>query len=155
MEQKEVLEDIHRISSLLDTRFKGPFGVRFGLDGLIGLIPGVGDLITTLTSLYIIFLAARAGAPPSLLLRMLLNVFFDFLIEAVPFIGNIFDFFWRSNKRNLDLLNRYLKRPRPTIVNSRFILLIFFVSTLLLLCATIYLGFKTLQWLVVFVQNLF
>ena len=98
---------------------RGPGGFRFGWDGLIGLIPGVGDLITGSMSMYVIIRAAGLGAPPSLLLRMGGNVLFENIVDMIPFVGNIFDFFWKSNTRNLTLLDNYLARPHATTRKAR------------------------------------
>lgn len=113
------ISDVEELADQLDTRFRLPGGFRVGWDGLLGLIPGVGDLVTNGISFYIIFRAADAGCPPSVLLRMALNVLVDNLIDAIPFLGNIFDFFWKANSKNLELLRRYTFDPRRTTRSSR------------------------------------
>lgn len=111
IEDDELIKRIDRLARLLDTQF-GIFGFRFGIDGLIGLIPGVGDAATAILSLYLIFLAARAGASLSLLFQMLCNVLFDMFIGAVPIVGDIFDVAFRANARNARLLHEYLSEKR-------------------------------------------
>tara|TARA_R110000782_G_scaffold103732_4_gene191197 strand:- start:44 stop:517 length:474 start_codon:yes stop_codon:yes gene_type:complete len=111
---------LERLAWFLDSSIKVPgFNARFGLDGLIGLIPGVGDVISALISSVVISEAARMGTPKILLLKMAFNVLIDTLLGAVPLVGDLFDFVWKSNQRNVRLLNQYLDSPRETVVNSR------------------------------------
>ena len=103
------------VADLLDDAVRIPgTQLRFGLDPLLGLIPGIGDLVGGALSAYIIVEAARAGAPPALLLRMLGNVGVDSLIGALPVAGDAFDFAWKSNSRNVRLLRGHLETPRET-----------------------------------------
>ena len=88
--------------------------LRVGLDSLLGLLPGVGDLAGAAVSGYALLVAARLGAPPAVLLRMLLNIGVDTLVGAVPLLGDLFDLGWKANRRNLRLLEQYLERPRET-----------------------------------------
>lgn len=111
---------LERLAWFLDSSIKVPgFNARFGLDGLIGLIPGVGDVISALISSVVISEAARMGAPKTLLLKMAFNVLVDTVVGAVPLVGDLFDFAWKANIRNVSLLNRYLDSPRKTEVTSR------------------------------------
>ncbi|GGD05402.1 DUF4112 domain-containing protein [Halopseudomonas salina] len=111
---------LERLAWFLDSSIKVPgFNARFGLDGLIGLIPGVGDVISALISSVVISEAARMGAPKTLLLKMAFNVLVDTVVGAVPLVGDLFDFAWKANNRNVSLLNRYLDSPRETEVTSR------------------------------------
>jgi hypothetical protein len=80
---------------------------RFGLDPIIGLIPIVGDLATTLISLYIIASAAQMQVPKSTLARMGLNIVIDSVVGAIPLVGNVFDFAWKANALNMQLLERH------------------------------------------------
>jgi len=100
---------IDAFATLLDTAFLIPgTNIRFGLDALIGLVPGVGDAITTLMSLYIVREARALGAPRLLIARMLANVAIDGVVGAVPVLGDIFDVTWRANRRNIALLQEHL-----------------------------------------------
>ncbi len=104
---------IARVANLLDSAIAIPgTGIRVGLDPLIGLIPTAGDAITTLLSGYIVYEAYRAGLPKSALLRMIANILIDFVISAVPLLGDIGDIFWRANRRNLAIFDDYLARRR-------------------------------------------
>ena len=102
---------IDALATLLDTAFILPgTNVRFGLDALIGLVPGIGDAITTAMSLYIVHEARQLGAPRHLLFRMLANVALDGIVGAVPVVGDAFDVMWRANRRNVRLLRDWLQR---------------------------------------------
>ena len=92
---------------------------RIGLDGVLGMIPGVGDVAGGLLSSWFVVTAARLGAPPSVLARMGLNIGLDALVGAVPFLGDLFDFGWKANRKNLDLLDRHLTDPAATARSSR------------------------------------
>jgi hypothetical protein len=81
---------------------------RFGLDGIVGLIPGVGDAAGTLVSLYILAEAWRLGVRKRTLARVAGNIALDSLFGAVPVAGDLFDFIWKSNARNLRLIERDL-----------------------------------------------
>jgi hypothetical protein len=101
----ELEENLETLSRYLDGLFRIPgIGWKFGLDSLIGLIPGGGDALTALLSFYILASGVRYGVPKITLLRMALNIAIDFVVGSIPFVGDIFDFAWRSNKMNMDLL---------------------------------------------------
>ena len=102
---------IETVATLLDTAFGVPgTKFRFGFDGLVGLIPGVGDALTTAVSIWLVKEARVLGAPPQMIARMLANIGIDFAIGAVPLLGDAFDLFWKSNRRNLHLLRQHLAR---------------------------------------------
>ena len=103
--------DIDRLAKLLDTQFRLPgTGLRFGLDGLVGLLPGVGDLITGGLGLYIVHRARQEGASGVLIARMLWNLLIDTVLGAIPVFGDLFDFAFRANRKNAELLRRHLDR---------------------------------------------
>lgn len=120
--------DLTNLSDLMDTRFRGPFGWRFGWDGLLGLVPVVGDVVTNCVSVYIVFRAAQLGCPPSVLLRMGINILIENLVDIIPFFGNLFDFLWKANTKNLKLVDQYLANPTRAQNRSRL-----FVTTSLAL----------------------
>jgi hypothetical protein len=111
--------DLEFLAGLLDDRFHIPgTNVRFGLDSIIGLIPGVGDAISASLSSYLIWRAHQLGASKLTLLRMGGNMAVDTVLGAVPLLGDIFDVSFRSNRRNLELLRRQTRKkmasePRP------------------------------------------
>jgi len=105
---------IEALAKLLDVAFVLPgTNIRYGIDGLIGLIPVVGDLLTTALSLWIVREARALGAPRHLVARMLGNVALDGAVGLVPFAGDAFDVMFRANVRNIRLLRRWMERqPR-------------------------------------------
>ena len=109
----EAIDRLERFAQLLDAEFRVPgTRLRFGLDPLVGLLPGIGDGAMTIASLWIIYEAHRLGAPRSVLIRMLGNVAIDFLVGVVPLAGDLFDAAYHANRRNVALLRRNLRR-RP------------------------------------------
>ena len=108
------LARLDALAKLLDVAFILPgTNVRYGIDGLIGLIPVVGDLITTAISLWVVREARALGAPWHLTMRMLGNVALDGAVGIVPLVGDAFDVMFRANVRNVKLLQRWLeKQPR-------------------------------------------
>ncbi len=98
-----------RLSTLLDSQFNIA-GVKFGLDGIIGLVPGVGDGITGLLSLYPIYLAGRHNLGGTTIARMLGNVGIDFIVGLVPVLGDFFDVAFKANRRNFKLFREAVDR---------------------------------------------
>jgi hypothetical protein len=91
----------------MDDVFRVPvLGWRFGLDALLGLIPGLGDTSTSLVSFYILAAAVRYRVPKITMLRMGLNIAFDYVIGSLPLVGDVADAWWKSNRMNLDLLRK-------------------------------------------------
>lgn len=111
-----ILRRVRFLSRLFDERFRLPgTNYRFGLDGIIGLVPGLGDSIGAIVSAYIIVEAARLGVPKRVLLRMVYNTGLDALVGTVPVLGDVFDVIWKANKKNVALLEEYLRhRATPS-----------------------------------------
>ena len=109
-----------RLAWLLDNSIALP-GTRFriGLDAIVGLLPGLGDLIGVLASSYIVREAARVGAPPSVLTRMAFNVAVEGLVGLIPFFGDVFDAVWKANQRNYTLLEEHIEHPGRAARSSR------------------------------------
>jgi hypothetical protein len=100
--------ELELLARWTDTVFRIPgLNIRFGLDAILGLIPGVGDLLTSAASLYILSAANRYNVPRITLARMATNILLDTLIGAIPIVGDLFDAFWKSNQRNVELLRRH------------------------------------------------
>ena len=113
------LNRIRRISRLMDTAFRIPgIGLKIGWDPILGLIPGAGDLIATAISAYIIFLAARFRLPRGVLGMMVFNIGLEAIVGTIPLLGDIFDAFYKSNVRNLELLETYLQRQTPDLQDA-------------------------------------
>ena len=103
----KVEDSLSRLSWLMDDLIKIPgLGWRFGLDALVGLIPGFGDTATTLVSFYILASAVRYRVPKVTLLRMGLNIGIDYLLGSLPVVGDVFDAWWKSNQMNVELLSK-------------------------------------------------
>lgn len=148
-QNEKVPQDLRTLADLLDSKFLLPFGIRVGWDGIIGLIPGFGGLATTLLSCYIIARAVLLGVSIPTLLRMGLNVLIDNGISIVPIAGWIGDFFWRSNVKNIGLIERHARDPRGTSVRSGAlvgVVLVSTVSTVFFLAAVAgYIAFKAVE----------
>ncbi|MGQ0684078.1 DUF4112 domain-containing protein [Bradyrhizobium sp.] len=112
--REQRLARLEALAKLLDVAFILPgTNIRYGIDGLIGLIPVVGDIITTAISLWLVREARALGAPWHVTARMLGNVALDGVVGLVPVAGDAFDVMFRANVRNVRLLRRWLeKRPR-------------------------------------------
>jgi hypothetical protein len=100
---------LQRIAKLMDSQIRVPvIGLRIGADAIIGLVPGVGDIVTGAIGAYLIYEAQRLGIPRSAVLRMVGNIVVDTAIGAIPFAGDIWDFFFRANDRNMQILARHI-----------------------------------------------
>jgi hypothetical protein len=115
-------------------------GIGVGLDPIIGLIPGVGDIAGGVLSGYIVLVAARAGAPASVVARMVSNVAIDSLIGTVPLLGDLADFGWKANTRNVALLQQHLERPAAARRASRATVAALLAALALTLVGVVYLG---------------
>lgn len=103
--QIQVEKGLEDLSFYLDGLFRVPgTGWRFGLDALVGLIPNIGDTLTVLPSFYILIAGVRYGVPKITLLRMAFNIGLDYVVGMVPFLGDAFDFVWKANRQNMDLI---------------------------------------------------
>ena len=120
------LAALRKWSVLLDSAFQVPgTKLRFGLDPILGLIPGLGDLTTPVFAALLLLHAVRMRIPRIVQLRMLINAAIDLLIGLVPVVGDFFDFGWKANVRNLALLERHAHPGlRPTTGDWIFVLLI-------------------------------
>ncbi|MFX4223217.1 MAG: DUF4112 domain-containing protein [Thalassobaculum sp.] len=105
------IDDLERLADLMDSRFRIPgTGIRFGVDAVLGLVPGIGDGLVTVPGVYILVRAHRMGAPFLLLARMALNLAIDLVVGTIPLVGDIFDIGFRANRRNVALLRRHFAR---------------------------------------------
>lgn len=108
------IDDLETLADWMDSRFRIPgTRIRFGLDALFGLVPGVGDGLLTLPGIYILVRARRMGAPILLVAHMAVNLVVDLLVGAIPLIGDIFDIGFRANRRNVGLLREHFARTAP------------------------------------------
>jgi hypothetical protein len=138
------VDRLRRLSHLLDKAIPIPgTKFRFGLDPIIGLIPGGGDTVTGALSAYIVVEAARMGIPREILLQMVGNILLDSSAGLIPVLGDVFDLGWKSNVKNIALLEKHLKlNPTGDRVDRLFLL------GLILILTFIVLGFAVLTALI-------
>jgi hypothetical protein len=136
------LRNLRKLSNFLDKSLGVP-GTPYsiGLDPIIGLVPGGGDLLTGLLSFYIVFKAAQLGLPRETLVRLVVNILIDVFVGTIPLLGDFFDVVWKANSKNMDLLETHFSVPQTAKKADRlfiFLLLggllitIFAVSALVL-----------------------
>jgi hypothetical protein len=130
----EIEKGLDNLAYYLDDLFRIPgVGWRFGLDAIIGLVPGVGDTLTSLASFYILLAGVRYGVPKITLLRMALNIGIDYLLGAIPLVGDAFDFLWKSNDMNMRLIRtRATGKGKGTSSDYAFIFVLIGLLVLLL-----------------------
>ena len=93
--------------------------IRFGLDAVVGLIPGVGDAVTGATSVALLFLAIKEGVPTSKLIKMVANIGIDFFGGSIPVVGDLFDVAWRSNRKNFEVIDRHHKEQQGIVEKEK------------------------------------
>jgi hypothetical protein len=134
------------LAQLLDAAFRVPgTNWRFGIDPLLGLVPGLGDGIGALLGGYGIVVARRLGAPAAVQAHMLLNVTFDLVSGVVPVAGDAVDFFFQSNRRNLALLERWNRAPHAAHRQSVFTLVAIATALVLAILATAAIGWFAIR----------
>ncbi len=143
---------LRRLAWLLDAQFRVPgTHVRFGVDALVGLVPGIGDVAGALVSGYIMLEALRMGASPSVLLRMGGNVALEVLVGTFPVLGDLFDVAFKANMRNVGLLERHLDDPetmrQSTARSNRRVAFIIVGVVLVLLVVALALSVALVVWL--------
>ena len=112
-EQKEIFEEklirLRQLSKNLDESFTVPgTNIKFGMDAILGLVPGGGDLVSGIFSLYMLRAAIKLKLPKRAILSMLANIVLDTTVGIIPVAGDIFDVFWKSNKRNMNIIEKYI-----------------------------------------------
>jgi hypothetical protein len=140
------VERLKRLSWLLDTAIGIPgTRYRFGLDAIVGLVPGIGDAIGAVFSIYIVYQAARLGVPKLTLARMIGNVGVDTIVGEIPLLGDLFDVAFKSNIKNLSLIEQHVHRPGAAKTQSRRVLLGLGVGLLALLAGIVTLSVVVAQ----------
>ena len=138
------------LEGLLDEAFRIPgTSIRFGLDGIIGLVPGIGDVLAGLLSLIIPLAAWIRGVPYVTLVRMAANLGIGVVVGSIPIFGDIFDIFWKANRRNYLLLCRHLEQPRRHTARDWGFLLLLAVALALVFAIPLVLA----VWLIVWLAN--
>jgi hypothetical protein len=140
---------LHGLEILLDEAFVLPgTGIRFGLDGIIGLVPGLGDVVAGLLSLVIPLAAWIRGVPYVTLARMAANLAIGVLVGTIPIFGDIFDVAWKANKRNYQLLVRHLGEPHRHTWRDWTFLLMLVTALALIFAVPIALVVWLFAWLI-------
>jgi hypothetical protein len=143
------LEELRRLASWLDDAVRIPgTNIRVGLDALLGLLPGVGDVGTSLVGAYVLLAAARLGAPVSVLLRIALNLGVDAALGAVPVLGDVFDVAFRSHRRNVRLLEAWMASPAVTRRKSGATVAFAALLAVVILAAVGYASWQVIAWAV-------
>lgn len=137
-------EQLDYVAALLDDMWRIPgTSIRFGLDALIGWVPGIGDALAGIASCFIVFAAWRRGAPFITLVRMLANILLEATVGAIPVAGDIFHIAWKANRRNYRLLLREKEHPGSHTRRDWLFLAILFLAAI----AAVALPIALLFWL--------
>lgn len=130
------LERLRSLARVLDNVFHVPgTSLRFGIDPILGFFPGAGDATTGAVAAYAIVVAQRHGAPAVVLARMAFNVLVDSLFGTIPFLGDAFDFGWKASTKNVALVEKYVRDPKPVQRSSKALVLGLLVVLALILIA--------------------
>jgi hypothetical protein len=141
-------ENLDFLSHVLDDWFRVPgTSIRFGLDGIIGLVPGLGDIIGGLASTIIVFAAWVRGVPYITLVRMVVNIGIEVLLGTIPLLGDAFDIAWKANRRNYALIVRHLEQQRRQTWKDWVFLLLIAATLSAIFLAPIFLILWFLEWL--------
>ncbi|HJR34694.1 MAG TPA: DUF4112 domain-containing protein [Gemmatimonadales bacterium] len=146
------LERLRRYADWLDSGIRIPvLGWRIGLESILGLVPGVGDATGAILGGWVVVEAVRGGARPATLIRMLMNLALDAIAGAVPLVGDLFDFVWKANSRNIALLERHQQDPvRAGRADRGFVAVLVIVTAVVCVVPVIggiYLASRLLGWL--------
>ena len=119
MSNEQLSKKLDNLAWLLDNSIKIPgTSWKIGLDGILGLIPGVGDLAAGGLSTYILYQAVKLKVPKVILARMTLNILLESVLGVIPVFGDLFDFMFKANQRNVDLMRQYVLNPKDTTQQS-------------------------------------
>jgi hypothetical protein len=141
-------ENLDFLAHLLDDIFRVPgTSIRFGLDGIIGLVPGLGDILGGLASTIIVVAAWVRGVPYVTLARMVLNIAIEVLLGTIPLLGDAFDIAWKANRRNYALIVRHLEGPRRQTWRDWVYLALMAIVLTAIFLAPIFLILWCLEWL--------
>jgi len=139
---------LRRLTWLLDDAIRLPLGIRMGLDALIGLVPGLGDVIGGAAALYGLSVAWSLGAPPIVLTRMAVNAGIDALVGTIPLLGDLWDIGFASHRRNLAILEQWLASPHHAERTSKWVLIGMMAGLVLTLVGAMVSAIWMVVWLV-------
>jgi hypothetical protein len=141
-------ENLDLLAHILDDWFRVPgTSIRFGLDGIIGLVPGLGDIIGGLASTLIVIAAWVRGVPYITLLRMVVNIGIEVVLGTIPLLGDAFDIAWKANRRNYALIVRHLEQSRRQTWRDWVFLMLIAAALVGIFMAPIFLILWFLEWL--------
>ncbi|MDJ0708228.1 MAG: DUF4112 domain-containing protein [Leptolyngbyaceae cyanobacterium MO_188.B28] len=144
--QAAALKRLRALSHLLDNSIPIPGVGRIGLDPILGLLPGGGDLFSGLISAYIVIEGARLGAPAASLTRMAFNILLEVFVGSAPILGDLFDAAWKANAKNVELIEAHVQNPQPSRpANPGFVLLLV-AGLLAVIIGVIALALRLLSW---------
>lgn len=149
------LRRLDQLAQLMDNQFRVPgTNFRFGLDALVGLVPYVGDLGGFIVSGFLVRTMAKKGAGVGIIFQMMGNILLDSLVGLVPVLGDFFDFGFKSNRRNVELLKKYYAsgEPRP---DARWSLAVVSLLLILLCFGMIWAAFRGAAWVWGMVSGMF
>jgi hypothetical protein len=149
-DRSRALAEVDTLAWLLDNSIPVPLlgGRRFGADAIIGLVPGVGDLVSAGLGLYVVWRASRMGLPRIAVARMLVNSAIDLVVGAIPFAGDAFDLWFKANTRNLGIAKRWLEQPDRS-ARDEWLALLLIVAILVGMVAFVFWAvFAVISWFV-------
>lgn len=141
------LSRLRQLSHVLDNAIPIPGVGRIGLDPILGLLPGGGDVLTGAIAVYVVFEAARLGVPAATLGRMGLNILMDVLSGTVPILGDLVDVAWKANARNVALLEKHLETPRESGRADKIFAGVLILGLVVLIITVASLSFMIVRWL--------
>ena len=148
LREDRALDGYRKLAWAFDELFRIPgTQFRFGLDSIIGLVPGVGDIAVSALGAYALLLAFKLRAPVTVLTRMLLNIGVDTVLGSVPLIGDLFDATWKANTKNRRVLEAWLAEPAPTERRSKWAIVLFVLLFLLLVAGSLWLAWMVVSWM--------
>jgi hypothetical protein len=139
---------VERLAWLLDESVRLPGGYRVGIDGFVGMIPGAGDAAGLAASTYILLQGRSLGATPAVMLRMFGNVVLELLVGIIPLFGDLFDFAFKANRRNVALLERYIDDAEQTHRASMITLIVVLLLMLAITLTSLYGAWLLMKWIV-------
>jgi hypothetical protein len=141
-------ENLDLLAHVLDDWFRIPgTSIRFGVDGIIGLVPGLGDILGGLASSIIVFAAWVRGVPYITLLRMVVNIGIEVVLGTIPLLGDAFDIAWKANRRNYALIVRHLEQKRRQTWRDWVFLMLIAGTLAAIFLAPVFLILWALEWL--------
>ena len=151
MTKNASIDSIQKISWLLDKSIPLPGGYKIGIDGLLGLLPIWGDAAGLILSGIIVWHGIKLNVSKSTLFRMFGNIIIDVLVGIIPIFGDFFDFIWKANDKNIQLLLAHSQNPNEVRKESRFYFCLFFLLLFGTIILLLWFGFKGLTYLIQFV----